>query len=102
MDLAITICSKKLGSTACTIKVQNLEATLPTILIVTFFICRCWSTTTRKGRVYKNDTRCMRCMRKYETDGRYPSQYGFYNGARSRQVAGDLSSWRRECRGACI
>ena len=71
-------------------------------IIVMFFTCRYWSTTTRKGRVYKNDMRCTRCIKKYETDRRYPSQYGFHNGARSRQVAGDLSSWRRERRGACI
>ena len=32
-------------------------------------------------------------MRKYKIDGRYPSQYSFYNGARSRQLAGDLSPW---------
>ena len=25
-------------------------------------------------------------MRKYETDGRYPSQYGFYSGAKSRHT----------------
>ena len=58
--------------------------------------------TTRKGRVYKNVTRCTKGMRKYETDRRYLSQYGFHNGARSRQLAGDLSPWRRERRGACI
>ena len=44
----------------------------------------------------------MKGMRKYETDGRYPSQYGFHNGARSRQLAGDLSPWCKERRGACI
>ena len=36
-------------------------------------------------------TRCTKNMRKYETDGRYPSQYSFHNGARSWQLAGDLS-----------
>ena len=41
-------------------------------------------------------------MRKYETDGRYPSQYGFHNGARSRQLDGDLSPWCKKRRGACI
>ena len=34
-------------------KCRTLKFLLPAILIVTFFICRCWSTTTRKGRVYK-------------------------------------------------
>ena len=28
---------------------------------------------------------------RYETDGRYSNQYGFHNGAKSRQLAGDLS-----------
>ena len=62
-------------------------------IIVTIFICRYWSTTTRKGQVYKNDTRCTKGIRKYETDGRYPSQYGFHIGAGSWQLARDLSSW---------
>ena len=30
-------------------------------------------------------------MRRYKIDERYPSQYGFYNGARNRLLAGDLS-----------
>ena len=47
-------------------------------------------------KMYKED------MRRYKTDGRYPSQYNFHNKARSRQLAGDLSSWHRECREACI
>ena len=38
-------------------------------------------------------TKCAKDMRKYKTDGRYSSQYGFYNGAKSRQLAGDLSLW---------
>ena len=41
-------------------------------------------------------------VRKYKTDRRYPSQYGFHNRARSRQLAGDLSFWCRERRGAYI
>ena len=59
-----------------TIKVQSAKP-LPIILIVTFFTCRCWSTTTRKERMYKmyemyvqdvQDVRdirdvCMRCTR---------------------------------------
>ena len=32
-------------------------------------------------------------MRKYKTDGRYPSQYDFHNGAKSRQLARDLYPW---------
>ena len=40
--------------------------------------------------------------KKYETDERYLSQYGFHNGARSRQLAGDLSPWCKERRGAYI
>ena len=30
-----------------------VKATLPIILFVTFFTCCCWSTTTRKGRMYE-------------------------------------------------
>ena len=40
-------------------------------------------------------------MRKYETEEGIRVSLVF-NGARSRQVAGDLSPWRRERRGACI
>ena len=53
MDLAITICSERFDSTACTLEVQKLEATFPAILIVTFFTCCCWSTNIRKGRMYE-------------------------------------------------
>ena len=42
---------------------KNLEATLLAILSVTFFTCHCWSMTTKKGRVYKNITRCTRMLR---------------------------------------
>ena len=50
----------------------------------------------------------MRCIRfiksikNYEIDRRYLSQYGFYNGDKSRQLAGDLSPWYKECWKACI
>ena len=43
--------------------------------------------------MYKMCAKCMKGMRKYKTDERYPSQYGFQNGAKSRQLAGDLSPW---------
>ena len=29
-------------------------------------------------------------MKKYERDGKYPSQYGFHNGAKNRHLAEDL------------
>ena len=41
-------------------------------------------------------------MRKYETDGEYTNQYGFHNGVKSRQLAGNLSPWYKERWGACI
>ena len=40
---------------------------------------------------YTRCTRCMKCMKKYKTDGKYPSQYGFYSKTRSRQLVRDLS-----------
>ena len=46
--------------------------------------------------------RSKKCMSKYETDKRYPSQYSFNNGASSWQLVGDLSPWCKERRGACI
>ena len=41
-------------------------------------------------------------MKKYKTNGRYPSQFDFYNGAKRRQLAKDLSSRCKERREACI
>ena len=35
-------------------------------------------------KIYEED------IRKYRTDGRYPSQYNFYNRAKNRQLAGDF------------
>ena len=62
-------------------------------IIVIFFTCHCWSMTTRKKQVYKNDTRCTKYIRKYEIDGRYPSQYGFCKRGKNWQLARDLSPW---------
>ena len=42
---------------------------------------------------YTRCTKCTKGMRKYKTDRRYPSQYGFHNRARSQQLAGNLSPW---------
>ena len=51
---------KSLSAGLCEVTCMDLtiirkvvEAMLPTILFVTFFTCRCWSTTTRKGRIYE-------------------------------------------------
>ena len=51
---------KSLSAGPCEVTCMDLviigkvvEATLPTILFVTFFICRCWSTITRKRRIYE-------------------------------------------------
>ena len=51
---------KSLSAGPCEVTCMDLaiirkvvEATLPTILFVMFFICRCWSATTRKGRMYE-------------------------------------------------
>ena len=62
-------------------------------IIVTFFTCRCWSTTTKKGRMYE-------MYKMYETyeevwDRWKVSESVRFSGARSRHVAGDLSPWRR-------
>ena len=40
-------------------------------------------------------------MRKYKIDRRYPSQYGFYNRARSRQIAENLSPCQNAREPAC-
>ena len=57
--------------------INNLEATLLAILIVTFFTYHCLNTTTRKGREYKIYKIYEEGMRKYETNGRYLSQLDF-------------------------
>ena len=86
MDLAIDLIyelvmyGKSLSAGPCEVlsidlAIKNLEVTLPPMLFVTFSTCRCWSTTTKKGRVYENATRCTKYMRKYKTDGRYPTPY---------------------------
>ena len=51
---------------------------------------------------YMRYMRCTKGIKKYETDKKYPSQYGFHNRAGSRQLAVDLSLLRRECWEACI
>ena len=110
---------EKFGSITCIFKGQNLEATPPAISIVTFFTCCYWSTTSRKRRMYEiyiqdirdiqdlyirciRFTKCTKSIKKYEIDRRYLSQYGFYNGAKSRQLARDLSFWCKRHWGTCI
>ena len=41
-------------------------------------------------------------MRKYETDRKYPSQYGSHNKAKSWVLTGDLASWCKERQKACF
>ena len=58
----------------------------------------------KRYEMYKM-SRCIRCtkdMRKYETDGRYSSQYNFHNTARSRQLARDLFPWYKKRQETCI
>ena len=52
--------------------------------------------------VYKIYKMYKKGLRKYKTNKRYLSQYGFYNGAKSQQVAGDLPSQYKKRWGACI
>lgn len=64
----MTIYSEKFGNTTYILKIQNLKAMFPAIiLIVTFFICRYKSKVIRKGQMYKNDMRYIKyikCIKK--------------------------------------
>ena len=53
-------------------------------------------------KIYKIYKTYEKNKKKYKTNRRYPSQYGFHNRAKSRQLAGDLSFWCKERWGTCI